>query len=146
MRRVALETGEVLESRDIPADQFGEGLALLDGQFTSLTWTSGVAHRWSASGLKPQGNAPYPYEGWGLTAMDGALVASDGSATLRFLDPQTFALLREITVTINGSPIRRINELEMVDGLIYANVWFTGFILGIDPQTGAPRRGFAPAG
>ncbi|MBD3728944.1 MAG: glutaminyl-peptide cyclotransferase [Sphingomonadales bacterium] len=140
VRKVDLASGKVLEARDIPPDQFGEGLALLGGRFTSLTWKEGVAHRWSEDGLALLSSGPYPYEGWGLTSDGQSLIASDGSATLRFLDPEDFSLRRAVTVTLQGRPISRINELEMIDGLIYANVWYTPYILAIDPANGEVRR------
>ena len=83
---------------------------------------------------------PFPFEGWGLTAMDGMLVASDGSATLRFLDPETYAVEHEVTVTLDGRPIARLNELEAADGLIWANQWYSQVIVGIDPADGTIRR------
>lgn len=140
IRRVDLATGEVLAARDIPADQFGEGLALWGDELVSLTWQDGVIHRWSLDSLEPVRSDPFPYEGWGLAVLDDALVASDGSATLRILDPDTYELRREVEVTLDGRPVPRINELEVVDGLIWANQWYSQVIAGIDPADGAIRR------
>lgn len=140
VRRVELATGKVLAARDIPADHFGEGLALWEDELVSLTWRDGRIHRWALDSLEPLRSTPYPYEGWGLTALDRTLVASDGSATLRFLEPATYDLQREITVTLNGRPVPRINELEAVDGLIWANQWYSAVIVGIDPADGAIRK------
>lgn len=140
VRKVDLETGKVLQARDIPPSQFGEGLALWKGQFVSLTWKNHVAHRWSLKGLKHLSNRTYPFEGWGLTSDGTSLIASDGSSTVRFLDPRDFSVRRKITVTLQGRPINRINELELIDGTLYANVWFTNFIVGIDPATGTITR------
>lgn len=139
IRKVDPTTGEVLAARDIPADQFGEGLALWDDELVSLTWRNGVIHRWSLEGLEAVRSDPFPYEGWGLTVLGDQLVASDGSATLRFLDPETYAVQREITATLDGKPVPRLNELEAIDGLIWANQWYSQAIVGIDPASGAIR-------
>ncbi len=137
VRKVDLATGEVTKRRAIPSDQFGEGLALWNDDLVSLTWKNGVIHRWRASDLAPiRSDAGYPFQGWGLTRFEDTLAASDGSDTLRFLDPQDYSVQRTVSVTINGRPLARLNELELVDGLIFANVWKTDFIVGIDPQTG----------
>lgn len=140
VRKVDLATGEVLEARDLPPDQFGEGLALWGNDLIGLTWRNATVHRWSLDKLEPIRSDPFPYEGWGLATIGDALVESDGSATLRFLDPETYRLQREIAVTLNGRPLTQLNELEVVDGLIYANVWHSGFIVAIDPTTGVVRR------
>ena len=133
IRRVDLATGDVLAAQAIPADQFGEGVALWGDELVSLTWMDRVIHRWSLDTLELVRSDPFPFEGWGLTAMDGMLVASDGSATLRFLDPETYAVEHEVTVTLDGRPIARLNELEAADGLIWANQWYSQVIVGIDP-------------
>ncbi|HAG37044.1 MAG TPA: glutamine cyclotransferase, partial [Erythrobacter sp.] len=123
VRKVDLETGKVLNRSAIPADQFGEGLALSGREFISLTWRNGVIHRWNAKTLKPAGSKEgVPFEGWGLTTSDEGLIHSDGTATLRVLDPESFEVLRMIPVTMNGQPLPNLNELEMIDGLVYANV------------------------
>lgn len=140
IRKVDLETGDVLASQAIPSDQFGEGMALWSDELVSLTWKDQVIHRWSLDTLESVRSDPFPFEGWGLTAMDGMLVASDGSAMLRFLDPETYAVQREMTVTLDGRPISRLNELEAGDGLIWANQWYSKVIVGIDPADGTIRR------
>ena len=137
VRKVELETGEVVESRSIPADQFGEGLALYGDELLSLTWKHGVVHRWNVGDLERIGSQDgFPFEGWGLATLGEQLVFTDGSSTLRFLDPETLEVEREVTVTYEGEPLDEINELEVVDGEIYANVWFTRLIVVIDPLTG----------
>ncbi|WP_375290760.1 glutaminyl-peptide cyclotransferase [Qipengyuania sp.] len=141
VRQTDLQTGKVIRRQPIPADQFGEGLALLRGTLFSLTWKDGAIHRWRLKDLAPlKSHTGYPYEGWGLTTLGDALVASDGSSNLRVLDPKTLAVRRTIPVTYSGKPLTMLNELETVDGLIFANVWMTGFVVGIDPATGAVRR------
>lgn len=140
VRKVDLPTGKVLEARDLPPDQFGEGLALWGGDLIGLTWRDATIHRWSLDTLEPIRSDPFPYEGWGLATIGNQLVESDGSSTLRFLDPNTYEVQREITVTFSGKPLKQINELEVVDGLIYANIWHSGFIVAIDPTDGVVRR------
>ena len=142
LRKVDLPTGEVLAATDLPADHFGEGLALWGDELIGLTWMDRTIHRWSLDTLEPVRSTAFPYEGWGLATIGDQLVASDGSATLRFLDPVTYEVQREIVVLFNNRPLTQINELEVVDGLIYANVWHTGFIVAIDPEDGMVRRVF----
>ncbi len=141
VRKVDLATGDVLQESAIPADQFGEGLAPAGDDFVSLTWRNGVIHRWDADTLEHKASRDdYPLVGWGLTTSDEGLVHSDGSATLRILDPDTYEVRRSVDVTMNGRPLRRLNELEMIDGLVYANIWETGFIVAIDPADGVVKR------
>ena len=140
VRRVALGSGEVEASRPLPAGQFGEGLTLWGDTLLSITWTSGVLHRWNAETLELLQSEDFLYEGWGLTHDGESLIATDGSDKLRFLDPDTLALRREVSVTLGGKPLTELNELEYVDGLVFANIWHTGFIVGIDPATGAVAK------
>ncbi|WP_326523087.1 glutaminyl-peptide cyclotransferase [Sphingomonas sp.] len=140
VRRVALADGRVLARRAIPADQFGEGLALWKTTLVSLTWTHGIAHRWNVASLKPEGARRYPGEGWGLTTLDDSLVLSDGTSALRFLDPDTLAERRRVSVTVRGRPLDQLNELEVIDGQVYANVWQTDYIVAIDPADGRVTR------
>ena len=141
VRRVDLETGEVLAESRLPDEQFGEGIALWGEGFVSLTWRDGVLHRWDAATLEPTGSVEnYPLEGWGLTTSEEGLIHSDGSDTLRVLDPDTFEVRRTIPVTLGGRPMRQLNELEMIDGLIYANLWQSPYIVAIDPADGAVRK------
>lgn len=137
VRRVRLEDGQVLARAVLPADQFGEGLALWENSLVSLTWKTGLAHRWDARTLKRVGSFHYTGEGWGLASDGSALIQSDGSATLRFRDPKSFAVRRELTVTANGRPVRNLNELEVIDGAIFANVWHRNYLVRIDPANGA---------
>ena len=141
IREVDLETGEVLRETAIPSSQFGEGLARWNGALISLTWRDGAIHRWDADTLKPLATREgYPLDGWGLTTSEEGLIHSDGSATLRVLDPESYDVLRSIEVTMNGRSLRRLNELEMIDGLVYANIWETPYIVAIDPADGVVRR------
>lgn len=136
IRRVRRSDGAVLDRRPIPPDHFGEGLARQGDELVSLTWRNRIAHRWDAATLVPRGTFTYPWQGWGLASDGRAYILSDGSDRLRFLDPATFALLREIRVTRDGQPLNRLNELEWVDGRLLANVWMEPEIMVIDPATG----------
>ena len=136
VRRLRLADGSVERRAAIPASEFGEGLASWGTQLVSLTWHGGVAHRWDARSLKPVGSGRFVGEGWGLASDGTSLVHSDGSATLRFLDPRTLAERRRVTVTLDGRPVDQVNELEVVDGAILANVWHTPYLLRIEPRTG----------
>jgi glutamine cyclotransferase len=137
LRRVELATGRVLAAVPLPDDRFGEGLALLDGKLYQLTWKSGVGYVYLAETLALVDSFAYSGEGWGL-ATDGALlVMSDGTATLRRLDPRTFEVVGEVTVRDRESPLSQINELEYVRGELFANVYPSDWIVRIDPATGA---------
>jgi glutaminyl-peptide cyclotransferase len=136
VRRVDLRTGAVQALSPISGAQFGEGLARWHDELISLTWRDGIAHRWSIADLSSRGDFRYTGEGWGLAATADALVLSDGTNTLRFLDPATFIERRRIAVTLAGRPINQLNELEVIDGRIWANIWMTSYIVVIDPATG----------
>lgn len=141
IRKVNLATGQVVASQTIPSGQFGEGLAMWNDELVSLTWLDGVIHRWSLKDLRRlRSDEGYPHEGWGLTRFEDVLVASDGSDRLRFLDPEDYSIRQTVSVTINGRPVSRLNELELVDGLIFANIWMSDFIVGIEPNTGIVRK------
>jgi glutamine cyclotransferase len=133
---VNLATGRVVQSVAIPAGPFGEGIVDSGDQLISLTWQGGVGYRWNLHSLTRLGEWNYPGEGWALTRNATDLIMSDGTAQLRFLHPVTLAERRRLDVTLRGQPLERINELEWIDGEIYANVWLTAFIVRIDPATG----------
>jgi glutamine cyclotransferase len=136
VRRVRLADGKVMARVRLPATQFGEGMALWGRQLISLTWRNGVAHRWDVRTLRRVGEGRFAGEGWGLASDGAQLIHSDGTPTLRFLDPVTLAVKRQVTVTLRGKPIDQLNELEMIDGAVFANVWHTPWLLRIDPATG----------
>lgn len=136
VRRVRLDDGVVLQRRELDLDYFGEGLTEIDGRIVTLTWKNGKAFVWRTADLAPVAEHAYPGEGWGLTDDGSRLILSDGTPTLRFLDPATLAETGRVTVTLDGRPIGRINELEWVEGEIFANVWQTDRIARIDPKTG----------
>ena len=137
VREVELATGEVLQQQDLDSALFGEGLALRDGQLIQLTLTSGQALTWTQNELSASGQLSTRNPAWGLTLMDNDTFAfSDGTSTLRFLDPVTLQEISSLTVTDNGTPVTLLNELEFIDGLIYANRFTTDEIVAIDPTTG----------
>lgn len=137
VRRVDLATGVPELSRDLDARHFGEGLAAVGGMLYQLTWTSGRCLVWRRDRLVPAGYTyDYPGEGWGLTTMGDELVMSDGTAELRFLDPKGFQEKRRVLVTAAGRPVIQLNELEYIDGEIWANVWKSDLVARIDPSTG----------
>jgi glutamine cyclotransferase len=136
IRIVELTTGEVIEQRAVSAAYFAEGLTVLDGRAFQLTWESGRAFVYDAATLDVLGERTYTGEGWGLTHDAGALVMSDGTNVVRILDPETFAVTRRVTVLDGGRPVRNLNELEMVEGELFANVWMTDRVARIDLASG----------
>lgn len=136
IREVALATGRVVRQTPLPADQFGEGMTDWGPDIYSITWLGGIGHRWRLADFRHLGDFRYEGEGWGLTQDGRSLILSDGTATLRFLEPRTLKVLREIHVTDNGIPRDQLNELEYVDGEILANVWHDDRIARIDPTNG----------
>lgn len=136
LREVELETGGVLRKRDLAQEYFGEGLDFFKGRLYQLTWRSHVGFIYDAASFQQVGQFDYPTEGWGLTDDGTSLILSDGTSTLRFLDPQTLAVQRTVTVTDDGRQVSELNELEYIKGEVYANVWRTDQIARIDPATG----------
>lgn len=136
LRRVELETGRVLKKVNLPSEYFGEGLAVLRDRIYQLTWQHQRGFVYDLATLSPLREFTYSGEGWGLTTDGRALILSDGSPTLRFLDPETSQVLHTLTVTIDGRPLPQLNELEFIDGEIFANIWQTHTIVRIDPATG----------
>jgi glutamine cyclotransferase len=136
IRRVKLETGEVLQKRDIPGQYFGEGIIAWKGRLLELTWKAEKGFIYDLATFAPKGEFPYPGEGWGLATDGKRIIMSDGTAELRFWDPETLKETGRITVTEDGRPLDQLNELEWVKGEIYANVYQTERIVRIDPATG----------
>lgn len=140
VRRVDLHSGRVLGSRPLPADRFGEGLALLKGRLYQLTWKEGVAYSYDAATLSPRDSFHYAGEGWGLTTDGTSLIMSDGSDSLRVLSPATFQVQRVVHVRYKDAPVFQVNELEYANGEILANVYQSNWVLRIDPASGAVRE------
>lgn len=137
--RIDLKTGKTLARVRLPADQFGEGITHWRGQIIGVTWKEGVGHRWRIGDLKPIGRFTYEGEGWGVAVHGDRLVLSDGTPTLRFFDPATMREKRRVTVRFGGRPLAMLNELETIDGEIWANVWMSDMIVRIDPDSGDIR-------
>lgn len=136
IREVDLATGKAKREVRLPREYFGEGSTAWGKTIVSLTWKQGKGFRWDRKTLRRIGEFSYQGEGWGLTQDGRSLILSDGTPELRFLDPVTFAEQRRITVTYQGRPIRRLNELEVVGGEILANIWHQDLIVRIDPASG----------
>ena len=136
VREVDLRTGIVMRERPLEDAYFAEGLADVGERLIQLTWEAGVAFQYDLNTFEPLGELPYEGEGWGLCYDGERLVMSDGGPSLEFLDPVTFEPLGEVSVTLNSEPLRDLNELECVDGAVYANVWTQTFIVRIDPASG----------
>jgi glutamine cyclotransferase len=137
LRAVELATGRVTRRLDLPPSYFGEVLALAGDRLIQLTWQNRVGFVYERATFKQLGQFSFETEGWGLCFDGRRLVLSDGSDRLSFRDPETFAPLGEQRVTLDGRPLRRLNELECVGDAIYANVWTTDTIVRIDPRSGA---------
>jgi glutaminyl-peptide cyclotransferase len=136
IRKVKLETGEVLQERSVPEQYFGEGIVNWRDRLLELTWKNQVGFIYDLAGFAPKGQFPYTGEGWGLTQDGKRIIMSDGSARLRFMDPESLREIGRITVTADGQPVANLNELEWVKGEIYANIWQTNRIARINPSTG----------
>ena len=136
LRRVAPASGEVLQTRSLSRDHFGEGLARVGARLYQLTWKAGVAFVYDRDSLARIDRLTYDGQGWGLTYDGTHLIMSDGSATLQLRDPDDFRRVGALEVTEDGQPVDELNELEYIDGEIWANVWYRDRILRIDPRTG----------
>lgn len=136
IRKVKLETGEVLQVQPLESRFFGEGIAVVGDRIIQLTWQSGVGFVYDRASFQRQRTFTYAGEGWGLTYDGRRLIMSDGTATLRFLDPQTLKETGRVEVRDAGRPVPQLNELEVVKGEILANVWQTERIVRISPKTG----------
>ena len=139
LRSVELETGKVLKKIDVPVPFFAEGITLLQGKIYQLTWRQGRGFIYDAGSFEKLGEFSYQGEGWGLTNDGSSLILSDGSNRLRFVDPNNFQVKKTITVSDRRIPINNLNELEYIQGEIYANIWHEERIVRIDPQTGQIR-------
>lgn len=136
LREVNPVTGEVLRFVPVAPQYFAEGLALVGDRLIQLTWRESTAFVYGLAKLDPRGQLSYTGEGWGLCYDGRKLILSDGSDRLTFRDPATFTTQGGVNVAMDGQPVLNLNELECVDGAIYANVWQTDRILRIDPATG----------
>lgn len=136
LRMDDLESGKVLQRYDVPAKYFAEGLTNWGRTLIQLTWQTHTAFVYDRFSFRLLKSFSYDGEGWGVTQNGQQLIMSDGSATLQFLDPETFTVARRVTVTDHGAQVTELNELEYVHGEIYANVWHSNRIARISPKTG----------
>ncbi len=134
-RVVDYKTGKVSRKLDFARKYFGEGSVMLDGKLYILTWTNKVAFVYDAATLKYEKTFSYPREGWGLTTDGKSLIASDGSSRIYYLT-KDFKQVKALDVKLNGRPVRLLNELEWIDGKIWANVYMTDMIVIINPSDG----------
>jgi len=137
LRLVDLETGQVLQRHDLPATYFGEGLTDWGSNLIQLTWTTHIGFVYDRSSFAVQRTFQFEGEGWGLTHDERQLILSDGTSSLRFLDPKSFRVVRRLKITDEDShPVDNLNELEYVHGEIYANIWHSDQIVRISPRSG----------
>ena len=135
LRRVELETGKVLQLYALPNQYFGEGITIFDDKIIQLTWRSNRGFVYDKHSFDLLQEFNYPTEGWGITHDGSRLIMSDGTATLYFLDPETFEKVGQVEVHDTG-PVTELNELEYIQGEVYANIWKEEKIAIINPQTG----------
>jgi len=136
LRLVELESGKILKKVDVAEPYFAEGIAVLNGKVYQLTWQHNVGFIYDSQTFERVGQFNYEGEGWGLTTDGRSLILSDGSNRIRFIDPSSFRVTRTLTVQDGTTPVNELNELEYVQGEIYANVWHDDRIATIDPQSG----------
>ncbi len=140
LRKIEPESGRVIEKKDIDTEYFGEGAVNINDTIVSLTWRAGLGFVHGLSDFAFRHEFDYEGEGWGLTFDGKKLILSDGTPVLRFIDSKNFELIGSVEVTLNGKPIRNLNELEWIEtddgGLLYANIWQTDWIAMIDIESG----------
>jgi glutamine cyclotransferase len=136
IRKVNLETGVVLQVQPLDAAYFGEGITVWKNRIVQLTWQSGLGFVYDRQTFQQQRTFRYTGEGWGLTHDGTRLLMSDGTAALRFIDPETLRQVGSLTVKDGGRSVDKLNELEFVKGEIYANVWQSERVAVISPSTG----------
>ncbi|HQV72682.1 MAG: glutaminyl-peptide cyclotransferase [Dokdonella sp.] len=136
LRKVKLETGEVVQRESVASEYFAEGLTDWKDRLIQITWQSQLGFVHDLKTFRREGQFNYSGEGWGITHDARRLIMSDGTSTLRFLDPQSFQQTGALEVTYQGKPLANLNELEFVRGRIFANVWQSNSIVVIDPGSG----------
>lgn len=136
LREIDPASGKVLRKRPLAKTVFGEGMTFLNGEMWVITWKESTAFVFEKDTFKPLRSFTYHGEGWGLANDGRQLIMSDGSSTLKFINPADFSVTRTLEVKDGRGPVAMLNELEMVDGQIYANIYLTDRIARISPQTG----------
>lgn len=136
LRKLDLETGEILQQYNLPDDFFGEGITIFEDRIYQVTWKEKIGFIYDLNTFQLLGTFSYPHEGWGITHNGEYLIISDGTPILHFLEPSTLEEAKQVQVYENQIPINRINELEYIQGKIYANIWQTDRIAIIEPESG----------
>ncbi|MGA2745560.1 MAG: glutaminyl-peptide cyclotransferase [Candidatus Sulfotelmatobacter sp.] len=136
LRKVSIETGEIVQQVNLEPDLFGEGITLLDDKVIQLTWKSGIGFVYDLNSFHLLRRFSYSGEGWGGATDSRELFMSDGTSEIRVLDGETFQEKRRIRVHDGSTPVNQLNELEFVEGQIFANVWHSNRVARISPQTG----------
>ena len=136
LMQLDMETGEVVSRRPLASRYFGEGIAVANGQLFQLTWRENMVFVYDEQTLAPVTSHFWPLEGWGLTWNGEHLILSDGTDQLYFVNPETFVAEKQVAVRVGDQPLHRLNELEYIDGEVWANVWMSQQIVRIDPQSG----------
>jgi glutaminyl-peptide cyclotransferase len=136
VRKIALETGAIIQKASLPRQYFGEGLTIFHGKIYQLTWLSKKGFIYDLRSLRQIGEFPYDSEGWGLTHDDKSLIMSDGTNKIRYIDPVSFSVTRTLEVYAGAEGVVNLNELEYVKGEILANIWHSSRIARIDARNG----------
>jgi glutamine cyclotransferase len=136
LRRVDLQTGNIEQAYWLPDESFGEGITRFGDKVIQLTWHGQKGYVYDSESFEVLGEFSYPHEGWGITHDDNHLIVSDGTDIIRFWDPQTFREIRRVQVKSQSGPLSQLNELEFVNGEIWANIWHTDAIARISPEDG----------
>jgi len=136
LRLLDLETGDLLQRKNLERRYFGEGITILDDKIYQLTWVSNVGFVYDKESFAQLSSFYVPGEGWGLTHDSEYLIVSDGTSYLRFLDTETLSEVKRIQVTDDAGAVNNINELEYINGEIWANIWYQDYIVRIDPNSG----------
>ena len=137
LRKVDLKTGKIMRRLDLSPNYFGEGCAVYNNKIYQITWMNSVCFVYDLATFNKINEFHYPGEGWGITLVDGKFAMSDGTSNLRFYSPDNFQLINNLAVTNSGKPVHNINELEYIEGEIWANIWQCDSIIKINPKTGA---------
>lgn len=139
LRKIQMKSGKIVRERHLPSQFFGEGITIAESRLIQLTWHERAGFIYDLATFQLLGTFQYPTEGWGITFDGRQFIMSDGSPTLHFLDAATFRETMRVTVSDSRGLVKKLNELEFINGLIYANVWQTSRIAVIEPETGHLR-------
>lgn len=136
LRKTEFESGKLISELSLPAQYFGEGITIFKDKIIQLTWTSQTGFVYDKKSFKLLTKLEYPTQGWGITTDNKSLIMSDGSHIIHFLDPEYFNETRKVEVYDDKGMVESLNELEFINGLVYANVYQTKEIIAFDPKTG----------